>query len=99
MAMSLQTPSMTGAAGDCCVEGRRRVTHRAELGKRIVEVAPGRRTEIDRPLPTEIIRDWALDDICRTSNPQHVRIFEWRLEVADEPGVVRFRLTAETFDQ
>src|SRR6266567_6330547 len=28
--MSLQTPSMTGAAGDCCVEGRRRVTHRAE---------------------------------------------------------------------
>src|ERR1700722_14904303 len=30
LAMSLQTPSMTGAAGDCCVEGRRRVTHRAE---------------------------------------------------------------------
>src|SRR6478609_6969816 len=28
--MSLQTPSMTGAAGDCCVEGRRRVTHRTE---------------------------------------------------------------------
>src|ERR1700719_2096436 len=28
--MSLQTPSTTGAAGDCCVEGRRRVTHRAE---------------------------------------------------------------------
>src|SRR5258708_23101406 len=28
--MSLQTPSMIGAAGDCCVEGRRRVTHRAE---------------------------------------------------------------------
>src|SRR5664280_3484977 len=28
--MSLQTPSRTGAAGDCCVEGRRRVTHRAE---------------------------------------------------------------------
>src|ERR1700733_1818804 len=28
--MSLQTPSMTGAAGDCCVEGRRRVTYRAE---------------------------------------------------------------------
>src|ERR1700674_3745911 len=30
LAMSLQTPSVTGAAGDCCVEGRRRVTHRAE---------------------------------------------------------------------
>src|SRR4030081_3383986 len=28
--MSLQTPSMTGAAGDCCVEGRRRVTPRPE---------------------------------------------------------------------
>jgi hypothetical protein len=28
--MSLQTPSMTGAAGDCCVEGRRRVTHGAD---------------------------------------------------------------------
>src|ERR1019366_3011023 len=31
--MSLQTPSMTGAAGDCCVEGRRRVTHRAEAAR------------------------------------------------------------------
>src|SRR5450830_1478084 len=28
--MSLKTPSKTGAAGDCCVEGRRRVAHRAE---------------------------------------------------------------------
>jgi hypothetical protein len=27
---SLETPSMTGAAGDCCVEVRRRVTHRTE---------------------------------------------------------------------
>ena len=24
---------MTGAAGDCCVEGRRRVTHRAEAAR------------------------------------------------------------------
>ena len=30
MAISLKTPSTTGAAGDCCVEGRRRVAHRAE---------------------------------------------------------------------
>src|ERR1035437_1363524 len=30
LAMSLQTPSKTGAAGDCCVEVKRRVTHRAE---------------------------------------------------------------------
>src|SRR5246127_220367 len=28
--MSLQTPSKTGTAGDCCVEGRMRVTHRTE---------------------------------------------------------------------
>jgi hypothetical protein len=33
LAMSLQTPSMTGAAGDCCVEGRRRVTRRAEAAR------------------------------------------------------------------
>jgi len=30
LAISLKTPSKTGAAGDCCVEGRRRVAHRAE---------------------------------------------------------------------
>ena len=30
---SLKTPSTTGAAGDCCVEGRRRVTHRAEAAR------------------------------------------------------------------
>src|SRR5438034_8029832 len=28
--MSLRTPSKTGAARGCCVEGRRRVTHRAD---------------------------------------------------------------------
>jgi len=31
LALSLKTPSRTGAAGDCCVEGRRRVTYRAEV--------------------------------------------------------------------
>ena len=31
--MSLQTPSKTGAVRDCCVEGRRRVTHRAEAAR------------------------------------------------------------------
>ena len=33
MAMSLRTPSKTGAVRDCCVEGRRRVTHRAEAAR------------------------------------------------------------------
>src|SRR5258708_40274974 len=28
--MGLRTPSKTGAVRDCCVEGRRRVTHRAD---------------------------------------------------------------------
>src|SRR5712691_6571054 len=31
--MRLQTPSKTGAVQDCCVEGRRRVTHRAEAAR------------------------------------------------------------------
>jgi len=31
--MSLQTPLTTGAVRDCCVEGRRRVTHRAEAAR------------------------------------------------------------------
>src|SRR5262245_44282382 len=31
--MSLQTPLTTGAVRDCCVEGRRGVTHRAEAAR------------------------------------------------------------------
>jgi hypothetical protein len=34
-----------------------------QLGKGIIEIAPRRGTEISRPLPTEIIRDWAPDYI------------------------------------
>ena len=34
--MSLQTPSTTGAVGDCCVEGRRIVTRRVEAARGLV---------------------------------------------------------------
>jgi len=34
-----------------------------QLGKRIVEVTPRLRTEIDGPLLTEIIRDWTPNDV------------------------------------
>ena len=57
----LQFKVTTVVAADKCLGANELLV--SQLGKRIVEVAPGRRTEINGPLLTEVIRDWAPDDI------------------------------------